>query len=418
MEKTIRSIKTPIRSCVRIPGSKSITNRALILASLAQGTSELHSILLSDDTRACIEALKNLGVEITLTDDASVCTVVGHTKPFPRQEATIFCHHAGTVARFLLPVCAAAKGKYQFNASPQLSRRPLAHLLDVLAAQGAIISSKSWPLLLQSNGLAGGEITIDATETSQFFSGLLMAAPFAKTNMILKTNRNAHYSYVNMTRHLMRAFGVEVDMLDSRRCHVPLPQCYSARQYTIEPDFSTASYFFAAAAVTQGEVTVPLLSRKQSIQGDVAFLDVLEKMGCEISEKNNGVSVQGPPILQGIDVNMRFYSDTFMTLAAIAPFANSPTTIRNIGHTRHQESDRIAVMCHELNRLQVKVEEGDDWLRIYPSMPQAGEVDSHDDHRIAMAFALIGLRISGVVISGAECVAKTCPDFFKLWDEF
>ena len=201
------------------------------------------------------------------------------------------------------------------------------------------------------------------------------------------------------------------------RFYVPIPQRYQAREYVIEPDLSTASYFFAAAAVTGGEVTIQAIQRESSKQADVKFLTVLEKMGCTVIEAESGLTVKGPAELKGVKVDMRDFSDTFMTLATLAPFASSPTTITNIAHARFKESDRIAAVRAGLETLKVKVESGQDWIKIYPGMPEAGEVNSFNDHRIAMAFSVIGLKVSGVVIDGAECVSKTCPNFFEMWDE-
>jgi 3-phosphoshikimate 1-carboxyvinyltransferase len=215
---------------------------------------------------------------------------------------------------------------------------------------------------------------------------------------------------------MMADFGVLVRRMHHTRFFVPVPQHYEARDYVIEPDLSTASYFFAAAAVTAGEITIQKIDRAHSRQGDVKFLTVLEKMGCIVSETAAGLKVQGPSVLQGVSVDMRDYSDTFMTLAAIAPFANSPTIITNIGHTQWQESNRIVAMRQGLEQLGVTVDSGPDWIKIYPGEPHAGVIDSHHDHRIAMAFSIIGLRVMGVEIHNAECVSKTCPNFFTLWE--
>lgn len=212
----------------------------------------------------------------------------------------------------------------------------------------------------------------------------------------------------------MREFGVMVHRMHQERFSVPVPQRYVAQQYVIEPDLSTASYFFAAAAITNGAVTIQSLDLKKSKQGDAKFLDVLIKMGCHVREDADGLTVQGAKELRGVNVDMSDFSDTFMTLAAIAPFAVTPTTITNIGHTRLQESNRIAVMRENLEKLNVRVEEGHDWLRIHPSQPRGGIIDPHQDHRIAMAFAVLGLKVAGVEIQDAECVAKTCPEFFEL----
>jgi 3-phosphoshikimate 1-carboxyvinyltransferase len=209
---------------------------------------------------------------------------------------------------------------------------------------------------------------------------------------------------------------VLVRRMHQARFSVPAPQRYTPCDYVVEPDLSTASYFFAAAAVTGGQVTIQAVDRKISKQGDVRFLKVLEKMGCEVIEHPDGLTVKGAAVLQGVSVDMQHFSDTFMTLAALAAFAVTPTTITNIGHTRLQESNRITVMRKNLENLNIKVEEGEDWIKIYPSTPRAGIVDSHRDHRIAMACSIIGLRVAGIEIDGAECVTKTCPDFFVLWE--
>jgi 3-phosphoshikimate 1-carboxyvinyltransferase len=222
------------------------------------------------------------------------------------------------------------------------------------------------------------------------------------------------HTYVDMTCEIMADFGVLVRRMRNGRFSVPAPQRYAARDYVVEPDLSTASYFFAAAAVTGGRVTIQPISRS-SKQGDVEFLSVLEKMGCQVEESVLGLSVHGPDVLKGVSVNMMHFSDTFMTLAALAPFANSPTTITNIGHTRLQESNRISAMREGLESLGVRVEEGPDWIRVHPGRPRAGVINSHHDHRIAMAFSIIGLKVQGIEIDGSECVSKTCPDFFSLW---
>lgn len=420
MKQVIRVADKPIRAHVMIPGSKSITNRALLLAALADGVSEISDILLSDDTRAFIHALQELGIVIQLDESTLSCIVGGGGGRFPRKNAAIWCAEAGTLARFLLAACASTAGEYQFDASPQLRDRPIESLLHLLCRQGAVVippDAKKMPFtVMGTNGLFGGEIDIESTETSQFISAMLMIAPFAKTPMMIKPQDLVGRSYVDMTCAMMAEFGVVVRRFHQFRFSIPVPQRYLARDYVVEPDFSTASYFFAAAAVTGGEMTMQPVKTKESKQGDLKFLKVLEKMGCEVIENATGLTVKGPVALRGVNIDMRDFSDTFMTLAAIAPFATTPTTITNIAHTRVQESNRITAMREGLERLHVKVEEGHDWIRIHPGTPSGIVIDSHQDHRIAMAFSVIGLRVAGVEIEHAECVSKTCPTFFQLWD--
>ncbi|MHB1949148.1 MAG: 3-phosphoshikimate 1-carboxyvinyltransferase [Gammaproteobacteria bacterium] len=421
MKITIPAVNNPIRASVTIPGSKSMTNRALLLAALADGVSEISRLLISDDTRALVNALHELGIELQLDEINHTCIVNGNGGHFPNKHASIWCDSAGTVARFLLAACAISPGKYFFDATPQLRARPISPLLKVLCAQGAKLDPKDalqMPLTIKgTDSLVGGEVEIEGSETGQFISALLMVAPFATTPIEILSENIVSRPFVDMTCAMMADFGVLVRRMHSTRFLIPVPQRYKATNYVIEPDLSTASYFFAAAAVTGGEVTIQAFNREDSKQGDVRFLSILEKMGCEISEVSSGFTVSGPKELSGVNVDMRDYSDVFMTLAAVAPFAKSPTTITNIGHTRLQESNRITVMRSELEKLHVKVEEGPDWLRIYPSEPKAAVIDTHRDHRIAMSFSIIGLKVPGVVIDGAECVSKTCPEFFTLWEK-
>jgi len=419
MDQLIRVAQSPVHAQLIIPGSKSITNRALLLAALANGVSEISDILISDDTLAMVNALQELGVVIQLDKNSCSCIVGGGNGQFPRQTASIWCGDSGIVARFLLAACSASPGVYTFTGSEQLRKRPIVELLRILMHLGAQIiyeNGKQLPVTVVGvNALRGGKITVDATETGQFVSALLMIAPFAKTSFMIQAAELVSYPYIEMTCTMMAEFGVLVRRMHQTCFSVLVPQRYQACDYRVEPDFSTASYFFAAAAITGGEVTIQAVSVQNSKQGDVAFLKVLEKMGCTIIANEQGLTVKGAVELRGIHVDMRDFSDIFMTLAVIAPFANTPTTMTNIGHTCYKESNRLAVMYAELEKLSVKVERGADWLKVYPGMPQGATIDSHQDHRIAMAFAVMGLRVPGMIISGAECVSKTCPDFFKLW---
>lgn len=418
MEKAIHTINKPIKAKLTIPGSKSMTNRALLMAALSEGVCELSGILISDDTRVFFSALTQLGISIQPDEKSLTCIVGGDSGHFPKKEASIWCGEAGTAARFLLAACASSPGKYFFDAAERLQERPLANLIKVLGLQGAYFEPKTAEKLpftvYGREGLRGGDVEIEGKQTGQFISALLMVAPFATSTMDIITTEIVSRPYVDMTCAMMADFGVVVHRIRENHFSIPVPQRYQARDYMIEPDLSTASYFFAAAAITGGEVTIQPIQRRTSKQGDIEFLTILEKMGCHVNETATGLTVKGPAELKGVSVNMRDYSDTFMTLAAIAPFAKTTTTITNIGHTRLQESDRIAAMREGLEKLKIKVEEGPDWLRIHPGVPQGAVIKSHNDHRIAMSFAITGLRTSGLSIKGAECVAKTCPQFFEM----
>jgi 3-phosphoshikimate 1-carboxyvinyltransferase len=345
--------------------------------------------------------------------------VAGCHGVLPKKTANIWCADAGTVARFLFAICAASPGKYHFDGSARLRQRPMQGLIESVCSQGASIEphmALNLPLTVRgSQGFQGGTLEVDASASGQFVSALLLAAPFARTPLTINSHDVVSRPFVDMTCAMMAEFGVKVKRLHQERYLIPVPQRYVARDYVVEPDLTTAACFFAAAVVTGGEVTIQPINLNRTRQGDARFLNILQKMGCEVSEKATGLSVRAPATLRGVSVDMRDCSDTFMAVAAIAPFATTPTTITNVGHTRLQESDRISAMCNGLRSLGVNVEEGHDWLRIQPGIPTAGgTIDAHRDHRIAMAFSVIGLRV-GVTILGAECVSKTCPEFFTLW---
>jgi 3-phosphoshikimate 1-carboxyvinyltransferase len=417
MKQSIRTAREPIRARVTLPGSKSITNRALLLAALATGNTTLSNVLISDDTHVFAAALRQLGVDARFDEQTRIAEIVGTGGNFPGRGSAIWCGDAGTAARFLLAACAAVGGEFQFDGSPQLRGRPMSPLLQCLEGQGVEVTPAQLPLKITSAGnLPGGALTIAGDQSSQFASGLLMAAPFFKNALTLTITNVVSKPYVAMTCAMMREFGADINYLDESQITVAVSPKYYGRDYIIEPDMSTASYFFAAAAVTGGQVTIPMIDPRQSLQGDSKFLEVLTQMGCVVTQAGTDLCVQGPSVLHGVEIDMGDFSDTFMTLAALACFADSPTTITNIAHTRLQESDRITAMRTNLQALGINVEEGRDSLKIFPSSPRAGIINSYDDHRIAMAGAILGLRTDNIVIDNARCVAKTCPEFFAMWD--
>ena len=401
---------------VRVPGSKSITNRALLLAALARGASTLRGALSAGDTRAFAAGLRALGVAVDETA-AEGWRVTGAGGRIPSAVADVFCAEAGTAARFLLAACATSEGRYRFDAAPQLRRRPVALLLEALRSQGSRTEpadAERLPLTLVARGLTGGSLHLPGDTSSQFISALLMAAPLGHAPLRLTADALVSRPYVDMTLAMMEQFGVPSSR-DGHECFTVNPGAYESRDYVVEPDASTASYFFAAAAVTGGRVKVLGLSRRHSLQGDARFVDVLEAMGCSVHDEPDGVVVAGTGTPAGLTVDMSDISDTFMTLAAVAPFASSPVTITGIANVRLKESDRITVTESNLRRLGVRTDSGPDFLRVYPGLPTGGRVDPHGDHRIAMSFAVLGARVPGVVIDDPSCVDKTCPGFFELW---
>ena len=397
---------------LHVPGSKSLTNRALLLAGVADGPSRLTAPLVADDTEAMAGALRALGATVTFATDGArpVCEVHG-IGGAPRGDAAVHCEMAGTVGRFIVPMLAAGHGRFVVDGHPQLRRRPLGPVLAALRAQGAEIDGEALPLTVSAQGLTGGGVDVDATVSSQFLSGLLMASRFARTPATLRFGALVSAPYLALTIEMMRTFGVDVAPGDGELAVAP--GGYQPADLAIEPDVSTASYFLASAALTATTVTLPGLDSDATLQGDIELVSHLVAMGCEVVA-SSPLTLRGPAQLRGVDVHMGDSSDVFMTLACVAPFADGPTTIEGIGHARVKESDRIGATAENLRRLGVRVEEGPDFLRIHPAMPVSASLPTYDDHRIAMAFSLIATRVA-VEIQDADVVAKTCPDFFSLW---
>jgi 3-phosphoshikimate 1-carboxyvinyltransferase len=401
--------EVPDRWEVRVPGSKSLTNRALLLAAVADGRSVLRRPLIADDTEVMAGAVRSLGARVGQSASGD-WEVEGLAGP-PAGDAEIWCGLAGTVARFVLPVAAAGNGRFWLDADPQLRRRPLGPLLEALRSQGAAIHGDELPLELHASGLSGGRVRIDSAASSQFLSGLLIAAPLARAPTRLSFGELVSGPYLQLTLDTMGAFGVVADR--SERSLIVPPTTYRQCEFDIEPDASTASYFLASAALTASTVRLPGLDLGQTTQGDIAIVHALQRMGATAADSGT-LELRGPRRLVGIELDMGDSSDVFMTLACIAPFADGPTTIEGIGHTRVKESDRIAATAENLRRLGVDVEEGPDHLRVSPGTPRPARLPTYDDHRIAMAFALIGTRVP-VVLEDPKVVAKTCPTFFELW---
>jgi 3-phosphoshikimate 1-carboxyvinyltransferase len=402
----------PPRWELRVPGSKSLTNRALLLAGVASGASRLIAPLVADDTEVMADVLRALGAGIRSVDGPNGPELeVDGIGGAPAGDAEVYCGMAGTVGRFIVPMLAAGSGRFTVDAHPQLRRRPLGPVLAALRAQGAVIAGESLPLTVIAAGLEGGALDVDASISSQFLSGLLMAAPFARASSSLRFGALVSAPYLELTVDVMRAFGVEVQRGDGALSVAPGP--YRATELEIEPDVSTASYFLASAALTQTTVTLPGLDLDATRQGDIELVSHLERMGCVVAGRAP-LSLTGPAQLRGIEVDMGNSSDVFMTLACVAPFADGPTTITGVGHARVKESDRVGATAENLRRLGITVDEGPDYLRVHPGRPREARLPTFEDHRIAMAFSLIGVHVP-VELEDPEVVAKTCPTFFALW---
>lgn len=414
---------------VTVPGSKSITNRALLLATLAEGTSILRGVLFSDDSRHFLKCIQDLGFETTVNEDAKIVTITGLGGALPKEEASLYVGSAGTAARFLTAYLGLSKGVWHLDASPQMRRRPMAPLLNALQDLGCQVRYEGeegfFPFTLNSPGFTSYKATVNIDKSSQFLSALMIAAVLSPHDFEISLEGSHGMAYVEMTKHMIDAFGAEVIMQpaknsanESYQVLIPAGQKLTAMDYQIEPDISGACYFYGAAALTGLTVQVKDVHLK-ALQGDSQFLTLLQSMGCHLTDNTNGVILRGPEdgSLEGVSVDMSTFSDQAITLAAIAPFAKGPTTITGIGHIRLQESDRINAIATELAKLGVNCHEGSDSLTIYPCTPIPCAIDTYDDHRVAMGFSLIGLRTDGIAINNPECCSKTFENYFQVLDE-
>ena len=417
----IQPISKPIDATITVPGSKSYTNRALLVAAMASGVSTLTGALFSDDTHYMSASLRKLGVKIDADEKRATFVVHGNSGEIPVPGAELYIGNSGTTSRSLTAYVSLGHGKFVIDGDePMRHGRPIADLLDALTQIGVSARTQfengHLPVIIEADGLTGGKTRLNVTKSSQFLTALLLIAPHAKNDMEIEVIGTREMPYIDITRSVMAAFGVQVTSEDYKFFRVKGGQQYQPRVYNIEPDASNASYFFAAAALTGGRVTVQHLNL-DSAQGDLQFLHILEQMGCQTTVSNTGITVTGPRQLKGVDVDMRTISDTSLTLAAIAPFADSKVTIRNIEHTRWQETDRIHAMVTELKKLGVPVVEHRDGLEISPAPMTPAAIDTYEDHRVAMAFSLVGLKTSGIRINDPECVSKTFPDYFQVLRE-
>jgi 3-phosphoshikimate 1-carboxyvinyltransferase len=414
----------PFTATVQVPGSKSLTNRALILAALADGVSELSNVLIADDTRVMLQGLEKLGFTLQIDLDSHAVKVTGAAGKIPAATAELFCGNSGTTIRFLSALCALGTGSYTLDGIPRMRLRPIAELVEPLRNLGARVEFLGQPgyppLRIVADGLPGGILKYGSAASSQFLSALLMASPYARHEVHVDLEGpQTSWPYVAMTMQLMDHFGVTPELLrdpstgDPRQIVVP-PGAYTATQYPIEPDASNAAYFLATAAIhPNSKITVPGLG-KSSLQGDVGIVNVLKKMGADIILDKDSLTVTGTGALEGIDVDLLGMPDQAQTLAVVALFARGTTILRGLHTLRVKETDRLTALSNELQKFGAKVViGGDDTLTIDPpEQLRSATVDTYDDHRMAMSFAVAATKIPNVIIKDAECVNKTYPQFF------
>ena len=411
---------TKIEGEVNLPGSKSLSNRALLLAALAEGKTTITNLLKSDDTRHMLHALKELGIAYILSDDNTVCTIEGNAGAiFSVEPKELFLGNAGTAMR---PLCAAlclGKGTYTLTGEPRMKERPIGHLVDALRQAGANITYLENdgypPLTISSCGLEGGEVSIDGAISSQFLTALLMAAPMSQHDMKIKIiGELVSKPYIDITLDMMKKFGVEVSHENYKYFTIKSGQKYKAvEEFMVEGDASSASYFLAAAAIKGGTVKVTGIGRN-SIQGDIEFVDVLEHMGARVEWGETYISVTRD-VLRAVDMDFNHIPDAAMTIATTALFVKGTTILRNIYNWRVKETDRLNAMAIELRKVGAIVEEGEDYLKITPPVQlKHAFIDTYDDHRMAMCFSLLALNPVSVTINEPECTSKTFPSYFEV----
>lgn len=406
---------------VKVPGSKSITNRALLLAMLSDGESHLTGAQFSEDSSHFLQSLSDLSFDVASKPETGEVSVHGLSGRLPVKKASLYVGSAGTAARFLSAVLGVSEGEFFLDASEQMKKRPMAPLLSALQSVGCDISFAKkegyFPFTLHARGFQNTDLTIDIDKSSQFLSALLIAAPLAKEDVKIKVAGTHGMAYIEMTCRMMEQFGVLTEHPAPDTFLIKAGQTYRAQDYAIEPDVSAACYFYALAALSGCSVIVDGVP-ELSLQGDTEFLSILEKMGCRVTRTNEGICITGPAgRLHGLTVDMSSCSDQAITLAAIAPFADSPVTITGIGHIRGQESDRLSAIAENLTAMGIRCEERADSITIYPGVPKPAHIKTHDDHRLAMGFAVTGLFAEGIVIENPSCCKKTFAEFFECLEE-
>jgi 3-phosphoshikimate 1-carboxyvinyltransferase len=418
-------LTAPFNATFTPPGSKSLTNRALIIAALAGGSCQLSNVLFADDTLAMLDGLAKLGFRLDTDHGAGTVVVHGGAGHIPADHAELFCGNSGTTIRFLTALCALGTGTFSLDGVARMRQRPIGPLVDMLKNLGVRcvykMNDRFPPIEVLAHGLPGGLVRYGSEVSSQYLSAILMVAPRARIEVkVMLDGPQTSWPYVAMTMQLMDHFGLTPELLRDPRTHRPtqiiIPQgAYAPAAYAIEPDASNASYFLAAAAIHPGsKITIEGLG-KSSLQGDVGFADVLHRMGADLIFGKDFITITGTDTLEGIDVDLSDMPDTAQTLAAVALFARGDTVIRGLHTLKVKETDRLEALASELRKFgsEVEIESNDTLIINPPEDPRRAEVNTYDDHRMAMSFALAGTKIHGVVIKNAECVNKTYPEFFE-----
>jgi 3-phosphoshikimate 1-carboxyvinyltransferase len=420
---TITPIIHPFTSSITPPGSKSMTNRTLILAVLAAGRSTLTNILLADDTKVMLEALQQLGFQLEINESTHTAIIGGKSGQISVAAARLSCGNSGTTIRFLTALCALGRGEYILDGVERMRSRPISELSDMLRYLGVRVryleNPGFAPILVHADELPGGLLHVGSAQSSQFLSAILMVSPYARHEVRVDlTDRQTSWPYVAMTMQMMDAFGVTAELIrdpltqDPKQIIIPQGH-YEGQRYAIEPDASSATYFQALAAIHPGsKIKIQGLGRR-SLQGDVGFAEVLQRMGAKAILTSDSIEITGSDSLQGIDVDMSAMPDAAMTLAVVALFADGRTTIRGLHTLRVKETDRLAALQTELTKLGATATIESDSLTIdSPIKIRPAEIATYDDHRMAMSFAIAGTRSPGVTIKNIECVNKTYPDYF------
>ena len=417
----VKKIEQPHDIVTSVPGSKSITNRALLIAALAEGTSVLHGVLFSDDSRHFMQALYDLGFPIHIDEEEETVTIEGFGGEIPNEEAEVYVGSAGTAARFLTAFLGLSKGKYRITASEQMKKRPMKELLVALEEMGSEITYEEdeycFPFTIGNFECKKNRIAIDVEKSSQFLSALLISSVLLPQNFLIKVTGSHGMAYVSMTMRMMQQFGVAVERTLTGAYRKRHDVNYVAGEYHIEPDVSAACYFYALAPLLRVKVKVKNV-HMDCLQGDIKFLKVLVRMGCKIENEEDGVLLIPPKDkFLGGSFDLSTFSDQALTLAAIAPFASSKVCMMNIGHIRYQECNRIEAIVKNLAKMGIAAVEQGNNVFILPGKPEACMVETFEDHRVAMAFSLVGTMVDGIVIENPSCTRKTFEKYFEVLED-
>lgn len=411
----VSPLNGPITGAVMVPGSKSFSNRALIIAAMAEGATRLTGLLRSDDTYWCADALRRLGAGVDFENSTADMTGIGRRRP---KSGALHVGSAGTLGRFLPTFLAAGEaGEWHITASQQLSKRPVGPLFDAIREGGGDVTSlelaNCYPVRIKGSSFRGGKLTMAGNVSSQFISGILMGAVQAPEGLDLTvTGGIVQSDYVRITLDVMRHFGAQIEVSDDFTRFQVAPTGYTAKDLAVEADASTATYFAALAAVSRGDVTLANIG-SDTRQPDYEFVGILERMGCVVERGATTTRIRNDKSLKGgFTIDMKPLSDATLTLAAIAPFADAPITMTGVAHIRHHECDRISAICAELTKAGIQVDEHEDGLTVYPGTPEFASLDTYEDHRVAMSLAVLGAAGAGVELNEPGCVSKTCPGFF------